>query len=82
MKEDKKATESRGAWIDQLYRAVGRMVRLETRDGVQRSGRMSGLRAQEIAYNGVKTEFVTEIEMNGDPSDTVPLSSLVQLDID
>lgn len=80
--KDKVVAKSRGIWIDQLYAAAGRMVRLETTDGVQRSGRMSGLRSREIRYNGTVTEFVTEIELNGDPSDTVPLGSLVQLDID
>ena len=81
-KSPKKSEKSRGLWIDDLYRAAGRMVRLETTDGVHRSGRMSGLRSREIQYNGTLTEFVVEIELNGDPSDTVPLGSLVRLDID
>jgi len=71
-----------GAWIDALYIAVGKNVHLETSDGVIREGRMTGLRTKDINFNGKPQSIITEVELNGDPTDTIPLSILSTIAID
>lgn len=73
---------NQGAWIDALYAAVGKNVHLETSDGVIREGRMSGIRTKDITFNGKPQSVVTELELNGDPTDTIPLGILSHITID
>lgn len=72
---------SKGDWIDSIFNGVGRFANLETADGVRRSGRISGLRTKMIQFNGESQEVVLEIELNGDPSDCVPVGGLASLTI-
>lgn len=71
-----------GAWIDTIVGSVNRYVHLETSDGIQREGRMTGYRTKNVRLNGKPEEFITELELNGDPTDTIDISSLASIDID
>ncbi len=63
--------------------AVGKKyVRLETAQGVDRSGKLSGLRTRPIKFNGETVDIPIELELNGDPTDTVPLHLISKLSID
>lgn len=73
---------SHGAWIDQIFGAIGSYVHLETSDGVIRSGRLTGLRTKNIKFNGAPQEVVTEMELNADPADCVPVAQLESIKID
>lgn len=77
-----KAARPRGAWIDELVDATGRMIRVETLDGVRRIGRLTGLRSRQIMYQDVKEEIPTDLELNGDPHDSVSIANLRSLNID
>jgi hypothetical protein len=77
-----KTSRTRGQFIDELYAGTGRPCRLETIDGSVRNGRLSGLRTRVIKYNGFDQEIVEEVELNRDPSDTIPLSRIAILNID
>jgi hypothetical protein len=68
-----KRSKSKGAWIDQVHASVGRFFSLETTDGVVREGKLTGIRARTYILNGAEVEFPTEIELNSDPTDTIPL---------
>ena len=70
-----------GKWIDDLVNSTDKFVRMETTDGVIREGRISGYRTRKFLYNGVEELLPTEVELNGDPSDTVPLDRVVKIDI-
>ena len=61
---------------------VGRFVRVETRTGVQRSGRLTNIYAGKLQLNGVEVSIVQEIELNSDRGDTIPIASLVRIDFD
>jgi hypothetical protein len=81
-KQENTMAHNHGAWIDALFQAVGKNVHLETSDGIIREGRMSGLRTKDIKFNRKVQSVVTELELNGDPSDCVPLSVLSVIEID
>ncbi len=66
----------RGAWIDELVNSTGQYVRLETRDGVVREGRLSGLGSRTLVWNGKPVEILEEIELNGDPFDKIALDRI------
>lgn len=68
-----------GAWIDTVANGVGKYVNLETSDGVQRGGRMTGIRWKKIKFNGKSVDIVHELELNGDPTDTVDIWRLASI---
>lgn len=72
---------SMGAWIDELDGLVGQYIRLETTDGIRREGRLSGLEGRKLRINGVDEKILTEIELNGDPQDRVPIDRIETLDV-
>ena len=81
MASSKKTPVSLGKWIDDINDGVGKYVKMETRDGVVREGRLSGLRTRQIVFNGKIQEIVTELELNGDPTDTVDFGVLESVSI-
>jgi len=76
------SAKNAGKWIEDLFGGVGRYVRLETSDGVRRSGKLSGIRTKDIKFNGASQAVVTELELNGDPADTVSVNGLASIAID
>ena len=76
------ANKSIGKWIDQLMSAVGKYVHLETKDGLSRSGKLTGYRTTDIVFNGEKGPIVTELALNNDPTDSLPISQLRSIEID
>lgn len=77
-----KAARPRGAWIDELVDATGRMIRVETLDGVRRIGRLTGLQCRQIQYQDGKEEIPVELEINGDPHDRITIANVRSLNID
>ncbi|MGW8177314.1 MAG: hypothetical protein ACWGQW_00735 [bacterium] len=71
----------KGKWIDELVHNVGQFIRLETSDGIDREGRLSGLKSRSIKWNGEEVEIITELELNGDPYDSVPLDRISELEL-
>ncbi len=71
----------RGLWIDELVHTIGQYIRLETTDGIVREGRMSGLQSRQLRWNGEPVEILTELELNGDPFDRVPLDRIAILEV-
>jgi hypothetical protein len=74
--------KSRGQWIDDVWDGVGKYVRLETTHGVNRSGKLSGIRTRKVNVNGEDVDIPIELEVNGDPTDTIPIHLIVKLSID
>lgn len=72
---------SAGKWIDDLFAGVGKYVTLETGSGTIREGKMTGLRTRTVMFNNEPSELVTDIELNGDPTDTVGFADLVKIAI-
>lgn len=70
-----------GAWIDTVYEGVGKFANIETNEGVTRSGKLTGIRTRTIDFNGEKVEIVVEVELNGDPTDTLFIHSLSKFNI-
>lgn len=68
-------------WIDEINRSIGKNFQLETTDGVVRHGRITGLTHKEFKYNDENVTMPTEIEVNGDPNDRIPLDRLNSLKI-
>lgn len=79
--QPKKKKKSQGAWIDALYEGIGRNCYLETKEGITRSGKITGLRTKDITFNNERVAIVTELELNGDPTDTMTINSLAKLSI-
>jgi hypothetical protein len=70
-----------GRWIDEIVAATGQYIRLETSDGIRREGRLSGLRTRALKWEGEQVLIPTEVEINGDPSDTVPLDRISSIEL-
>ena len=77
-----KKQKSKGQWIDDVWNGVGGYVRLETTSGTERSGKLSGIRTRTLKFNGEDVLLPTELELNGDPTDTVPIHVVMKLSID
>ena len=68
-------------WFEEVMDSVGRLCTMETVDGARRSGKITALRMKNIYFNGEKQEFPISVELNGDPTDCVPLDRLASLSI-
>jgi hypothetical protein len=77
----KKKKRTAGAWIDALVDGTGKFCNLETNEGLTRSGKLTSIRTKVILFNGEKVDVVYELELNGDPSDTLLVSSLAKINI-
>lgn len=69
-------TKTTGWWWDQLHNSVGKSISLETVDGACREGRLSGLRMTQTKFNGVDVDVLQELELNGDPTDCIPIDRI------
>ena len=76
------AKKSMGKWIDTLAGSVGKYVNLETTDGIQRRGKVTGFRMKTIVFNEKPEEVITEIELNGDPTDCVQIATLDRIQVE
>jgi hypothetical protein len=74
------AAKNNGDWMNKIFDGVGDFVRLETIDGVRREGRMSGLRLRTLMLNGKPVDTITELELNGDPTDCVEIYRVAKID--
>jgi len=74
-------TTIRGKWIDDLVGNVGQYVSIETSDGMEREGQLSGLKSRTLNFNGAPVEIITELEINGDPYDSIPLDRISKLNL-
>ncbi len=81
MATPKKPPPSYGKWIDDIVQGVGNNVNLETTDGIRRNGRLSAVRTRRIVFNNGIQEIVTDLELNGDPTDTVAVAQLSTITI-
>jgi len=70
-----------GEWVEKLLDSVGSFLTLETSEGIERSGRLSGFEMRQFTYNGSTVEFPTQIEINGDPMDQIPLERITKIEI-
>lgn len=65
-----------------MLSSTGRNVHLETHDGSRREGKITSFSFRTLVLNGVEAELPTELELNGDIMDTIPLIQIAKLDID
>lgn len=70
-----------GKWIDTMMDSIGEFMRLETTDGVSREGKITGYTTRKFKLNGKVVELPTEVEVNGDPNDRIPLDRIEFMDI-
>lgn len=73
------ATAKPSKWIDALVEGVGSHFWLETTDGVERQGRITGFGTRQIEVNGETVEWPETIEVNGDTMDAIPLDRVKRL---
>jgi hypothetical protein len=78
----KNTKKSHGEWIDRFHEAVGRHIHVETSDGVIREGRLTGIRARVIRFDDVPSSLPIEVELNGDPTDSISIASLSSISTD
>jgi len=78
----KKSEGKASKWVDTLLEGVDCHFWLETTDGVEREGRISGFRFRNIEVNGEEVNWPIEIEINGDSMDTIPLDRVSKLRVD
>ena len=68
-------------WMDHLVDSVDKFFNLETSDGVTREGRISGFSFRELEYNEEVVSIPTEIEVNGDANDRIPVDRIINLKV-
>ena len=66
----------------ELLESVGKTIRLETHDGCNREGRVTSFGARRLVLNGVAVDLPMEMELNSDPTDSIPIQSIAKIDID
>lgn len=74
-----KGDDVSGAWIDELVGGLGQYFKVETLDGVVRDGRFTSIRSRELQLDGRTVALPTEVEINGDPMDTVPIDRIASI---
>ena len=77
----KKTKICNGEWIDKLMSSIGSFVVMRTSEGVERCGRISGFKMRNFEFNGKLVDIPSEIELNGDPYDRVPIDRLESIKI-
>lgn len=70
-----------GNWVDKLLDSLDCYATLETSDGIERSGRISGFEMRIMKFNKKPIEVPIQIELNGDPNDKIPLDRIVSLEV-
>jgi hypothetical protein len=70
-----------GFWIDVLVQSVGKYIKLETKDGIRREGRLSSLENEIIIFNDEEVELIKELQLNNDPFDSVPFERVKEFEI-
>jgi hypothetical protein len=70
-----------GEWVDKLLASVDEYMRLETTDGVKREGRISGFTYKKFELDGDEVLWPIELEVNGDPTDRIPLARIGKINI-
>jgi len=70
-----------GDWVDVLMASVDKYIAMETTDGCQREGKISGFRYREFKFNGKIVLVPDEIELNYDKNDRIPLIRIAFMDI-
>jgi len=71
-----------GKWIDDLIDSVGEYMFLETTDGVHRKGKITGFTFRDFVLNGEVARIPIEVEVNGDPTDRIPLDRVAEMTIE
>ncbi len=79
--ERKRFSRVKGNWIDILLKGLHGPITLDTQDGVRREGRLSGFSMRTMRFNNVSIDVPTEIELNGDINDRVPLDRIIELSV-
>lgn len=70
------------AWIDAIVEGIHKNFWLETTDGVEREGKITGFRTRSIEINGEMVYWPIEIEINNDSMDTIPLDRVAKIRVD
>jgi len=68
-------------WEIELEALVGRHCYLETEDGMQREGKITGIRTRPFRLAGDVVQVPLAIELNGDPRDLIEFLRLKKVDI-
>ncbi len=76
-----KNTMNGKSWIGNLMNSIDSYATMITTDGIERGGRITGFQLRSFIYNGDTVDIPVEIELNGDPSDRIPLDRIAQLDV-
>lgn len=69
-----------GLFFEALERLLEKTIEFETKAGVFRRGKITGFTHGEIMFGKSKVNLINSIELNGDPSDRVPISEIVRLE--
>ncbi len=75
------ASNDEWVWDIELDSLVGRDCYLETEDGMQREGRITGIRTRPFFMQAVEIQVPLAIELNGDPRDLIEFLRLKKIDI-
>jgi len=69
-----------GLFFEALERLLETTIDIETKAGVFRTAKITGFTHSEITFGRSKVELVQEIELNGDPSDRIPITEIVRIE--
>lgn len=69
-------------WNASIEELVGKFIHLETRDGSQREGKVTGTEYTRTKVNTKTFEMPKAIELNGDPSDKIDWAWIETLKVD
>lgn len=70
-----------GKFFDQLENSIGKFIELETNVGILRSGRLTGFSHDRKKFGNSTVDVITELELNGDPTDRIDLKEIIRVEI-
>ena len=69
-------------WEFDLSCFLGKHVHFETRDGMQREGKLTAITVKTFRLNGKKLEIPDCLELNGDPMDQIAIEHIATVSFD
>lgn len=70
-----------GKLVDEIFNSIGRYIKLETSDGVNREGKITNFKTRKFTFNGRPVCLPDEIELNDDPQDSIKIDRIAKMSI-
>jgi len=62
----------------ELENSINKFIELETTSGTKRKGKITGFTHTRVFFNNERVDIITNLELNNDPGDKIPISEILK----